>query len=223
MSLMLYAAMGAATVPPASDPAFDPSAFVFTIRVENDGDWFTWPHRTGGVYDATFDWGDGSSDHVTAEPGAHVYASAGDYDVTVTGTCPAPIFGDAILQRMRSMLTDVVQWGSLAGATRWDRAFADCENISAFSAADSFGSGVTIMSAMFDGATNFNSDISGWDVSSVIHMNDMFRNANSFDQDLSGWCVLNVQPGLPLPGSSDWFADGSALQPAHYPVWGTCP
>ena len=222
MSLMLYAAMGAATVPPASDPAFDPSAFVITIRVENDGDTFLWPSR-GGVYDAIFDWGDGSSEHVTAAPSVHTYAVAGDYNISVTGTCPAPIFGNANLPSTRSMLTDVVQWGSLAGATSWHRAFADCENISAFSAADSFGSGVTIMSDMFSGATNFNSDISGWDVSSVTNMNAMFRNANSFDQDLSGWCVLNVQPGSPLPGISDWFADSSALQPAHYPVWGTCP
>ena len=236
MSLMLYAAMGAATVPPASDPAFDPSAFVFTIRVENDGDSFTWPHRTGGVYDATFDWGDGSSDHVTAEPGAHVYASAGDYDVSVTGTCPAPRANTD----WRAMLIAVKQWGHLGGATNWEnglRALAHTLNIQA---SDAFGtgvvdmgylftdtdvegdlsnwdvSGVTSMPAMFR-ASSFNGDISGWDVSSVIDMSFMFAETPNFDQDLSGWCVQHITSEPPF------FSFASALQPQHHPVWGTCP
>ena len=34
------------------------------------------------------------------------------------------------------------------------------------------------MTSMFQGATNFNQDISGWDVTSVTNMSGMFRTAS---------------------------------------------
>ena len=214
MSLMLYAAMGAATVPPASDPAFDPSAFVFTIRIDNDGDSFTWPGRSG-TYDATFNWGDGSSDHVTAAPSAHVYASAGDYDVTVTGACPAPHFAG---RDDRSKIIDVKQWGSLVGANDWGAAFSGCNNM-AVTATDPFGSGVTKTAQMFYSASSANPFASNWDMSGVTkeNMQAMFALATVFDQDLSGWCVSHID------SEPQGFALASGLQPQHYPVWGTCP
>ena len=76
---------------------------------------------------------------------------------------------------------------------------------------------VTDMNAMFGDATSFNQDISNWDVSKVTDMNVMFYGATSFNQDLSQWCVRNI---LNEPSN---FALDSALTPANYPVWGTCP
>ena len=103
-------------------------------------------------------------------------------------------------------------------------------------------SNVTNMSSMFDGASSFNQDIGGWNVSNVLEMADMFNDASSFnqdignwnttnvnnmnqmffnatvfDQDLTGWCVTNITSEPPD------FATDSALDPADYPVWGTCP
>ena len=40
--------------------------------------------------------------------------------------------------------------------------------------------------------SNFNQDISKWDVSNVLSMESMFRGALFFDQDLSGWNVVKV-------------------------------
>jgi len=53
-------------------------------------------------------------------------------------------------------------------------------------------SSVTDMNGMFHDTYSFNQDLSSWDVSSVTDMNGMFYNATSFNQDLSSWDVSSV-------------------------------
>ena len=48
------------------------------------------------------------------------------------------------------------------------------------------------MSCLFKDKTEFNGDISEWDVSNVINMESMFDNS-SFNQDISNWNVYNVR------------------------------
>ena len=50
---------------------------------------------------------------------------------------------------------------------------------------------VTDMSALFEG-TDFNGNISKWDVSNVINMRYIFSGCKSFNQDISNWDVSNV-------------------------------
>ena len=54
-------------------------------------------------------------------------------------------------------------------------------------------SNVVDMHDMFDGCNDFNGNISGWDVSSVENMNGMFFDCQNFNQDLSQWDVSNVK------------------------------
>ena len=53
-------------------------------------------------------------------------------------------------------------------------------------------SNVTNMSYMFYGCISFNQDISTWNVSNVTNMYCMFCNCKSFNQDISAWDVSNV-------------------------------
>ncbi|MCU4164311.1 BspA family leucine-rich repeat surface protein [Carboxylicivirga caseinilyticus] len=48
------------------------------------------------------------------------------------------------------------------------------------------------MWGIFSDARSFNQDISYWDVSNVSNMTSMFSSATSFDQDISGWNVSHV-------------------------------
>jgi len=67
------------------------------------------------------------------------------------------------------------------------------------------------MNDMFNGATNFNQDISIWDVGNVVNMDQMFQNAASFNQNLSSW-TTNVasQPANFSLGANATFADNAS-------------
>ena len=52
---------------------------------------------------------------------------------------------------------------------------------------------VTHLISMFNGALNFNKPIGNWDVSSVESMNFMFSDARLFNQDISKWNVKQVE------------------------------
>merc|ERR1712176_469831 len=46
---------------------------------------------------------------------------------------------------------------------------------------------------MFNNASSFNQDVSGWTVNNVTNMQGMFRGALVFNQDISGWAIDSVE------------------------------
>ena len=79
------------------------------------------------------------------------------------------------------------------------------------------------MSLMFSGATSFNQNISGWDVSSVANMDSIFERAASFNQNLTSWT-----PDFSATDGSDcvnfaldataWIDYWTAVNGATYPL-----
>ena len=105
----------------AEKPVSDP--FITTWNMTSGA--FTLLTQTG-TYDATIDWGDGtSSTHTTGNP-AHSYASAGQYQISITGQYNGLRIDNDAAQR--SKLIAINAWGNV-GFTSFERAFYGCINL----------------------------------------------------------------------------------------------
>ena len=167
-----------------------------------------------GTVDVTVNWGDGSTPESITTAGniGHVYATAGEHTVSITGTLTG--LGYDNLLGYWNYLKKVLSWGDV-GLEDLSYAFAYCTlltevpndlpatvtNLSyAFYYATNFNgeignwntSSVTTMEGMFCEATLFNQEIGNWDVSSTQNMSWMFLETDSFNQDIGNWNVSNV-------------------------------
>ena len=141
-----------------------------------------------GEVDVHVDWGDGSTDDVSAAgPFPHTYAMSGQYTITVSGsltgfgqdpsTFVQPLNGAHYLKAVRS-------FGEL-GITSFAYAFLASVNL--IDVPSNLPATVTDMSAMFAGASSFNQSLDSWDTGQVTTMSTMFAEASSFNGDVSGW------------------------------------
>ena len=172
-----------------------PNQFVFTIDTENTSSGsslntqFMMPLVSGGSYNATVNWGDGSSDTITSynqQEVTHTYSSAGQYEISIEGTLQGWQFNNA---GDRLKMLDVKQWGVLNLST--DRAFNGCSNLDA-SATDAPTVSTTSLERMFGDCTNFNGAIGNWDTSNITDMSYCFVNASTFNKPLNSWDLSNV-------------------------------
>jgi surface protein len=210
--------------------------FITTWQTTAPNETITLP-TNGGGYNYDVDWGDGNSSTGQTGAASHEYALAGTYTVTISGTFPRLAFN---FGSEKDKILSIEQWGTQV----WDTmgsAFAGCSNlvINAVDAPDlsnvtdmmyalrSTGlttedlsgwdtsnvismvgtfqdtqfngdistwdvSSATTLSAMFYGNHVFNQDISTWNTSSVTDMGSMFAYNNAFNQNIGGWDVSNV-------------------------------
>src|SRR6056297_1382572 len=172
--------------------------FITTWRTDNPGMSGNQSIRIpmiGNGYDFTVDWGDGSDVDYNTNPGdgvehflEHTYASAGEYEVKITGDFPR-IYIDS--EGDEDKILTIEQWGDIAWTSMHD-AFRGASNLT-YNAADAPDlSGVADMSGAFKGADVFNGDIGNWDVSTITDMSDMFAFTESFNQDIGSWDVSSV-------------------------------
>jgi surface protein len=69
----------------------------------------------------------------------------------------------------------------------------------------------TSLNKAFYNSTNFNSNISSWNVSNVTNMTSMFENAIIFNQNISGWNVSNVTNMTSMFQNSTAFNNNNTL------------
>ncbi len=178
----------------------------------------TIPTVTGEIYNYTIDWGDGSAvETITSGVSpTHQYAIADIYSIEITGEFPRIFFNNS---GNRLNILSIEQWGEIQWSSL-EGAFTGCENLvlnatdtpiltnvtsmaNAFRQASSFVdeggsignwdvSNVTDMTALFFGASSFNSELNNWSVFNVKNMQFMFNDATLFNGNISGWDVSNV-------------------------------
>ena len=179
--------------------------FVTTWRTSGADEMITIP-TTGTGYNYTVNWGDGTADTThtdSSNPSAtHTYATAGEYEVRITGTFPRIYFNNASGDN-KTKITAINQWGNQVW-TSMENAFFGVSNLAGQATDVPTLSGVTNMSGMFS-ASSFNQNISGWDVSSVTNMARLFRQASVFNQDIGSWNVSNVTDMSTMFDGADAF------------------
>ena len=125
------------------------TSFDMAVRTTAANETFTVPCQNVGTFNATINWGDGSSSTIAAYNDAdlvHTYASAGDHSISISGTFPNIYFAYA---GDRMKVIAVTNLGEVGWQT-FKSAFMGCENMTAFN----FGthtdtSSITDMSGMF--------------------------------------------------------------------------
>ena len=167
----------------------DEGSFVTTWETTTPSETITLPLVSGGTYNFTVKWGDGTIDTITAYNQAevtHTYASAGTYTVTIAGTIEGFRFNNA---GDKTKIQTIESYGSLVITT--SAAFYGCSNLTS-TATDAPNISTTSLSNAFRSCTNFNGAIGNWDVSGVTNMQEMFNSASSFNQDIGSWDVSSV-------------------------------
>jgi surface protein len=155
-------------------------------------------------------WGDNTTDSYTSLGVlTHTYAADGVYTVRISG-----LVTEIEAFEGSPELTGCLSFGKL-GIQRLFGVFRNCVNfvvapdvlpntvtdiVGIFRGATSFNynisgwnvSNILSFELLFEGATSFNQPIGSWDTSSVTNMNSMFSGATSFNQDIGGWDTSSV-------------------------------
>ena len=162
--------------------------FVTTWRTSGDDEAITIPTFAGITYNYTVDWDDATPDTNETGDATHIYTSAGEYVVRISGTFPRIYFNDA---GDKDKIIAINQWGNQVW-TSMGRAFTGAANLVGMATDVPDLSNVTDMSLMFYNADAFNQDIGTWDVGNVTTMNNMFAFNRTFNQNIGTWNVSSV-------------------------------
>tara|TARA_R110002153_G_scaffold249183_1_gene405468 strand:- start:734 stop:1708 length:975 start_codon:yes stop_codon:yes gene_type:complete len=167
-------------------PNVDTTSFITTWTTTADNETITIP-TTGIGYNYTVTTSDGQTFTNTTGDQIITFATAGDYDVSISGVFPRIYFNDA---GDKTKLIDIKQWGDIAW-TNFTNSFKGCSNlVGTYTDAPDL-SGITTLNNAFRDCSVFTGKVSNWDVSNVTTMTSVFRGASLFNSDLTGWDVSN--------------------------------
>ncbi|SMG54307.1 surface protein, partial [Marivirga sericea] len=135
------------------------------------------------------------------------FPDPGNYRIEIIGNFPRIYFNNS---GDKDKILSIEQWGNISWNSM-QNAFAGCINLTS-SAADSPDlTGVTSLQGMFSNTSNFNSDISNWDVGRVNIFTDMFLSASAFDNGgvALDWTTVGQSPLVSTISMSTMFSGAS--------------
>jgi surface protein len=212
------------TVTPTITPTL-PSTFESVWVTTNDFESIALPLVNNGTYSFFVDWGDGNSDIITSwnqVEKSHMYDFAGEYTVTISGVIIGWSFATSSLSKDK--IISVNRWGvlqlnnnggafqsctnldlstvsdvlNLNGVTTLANMFRNCTSLTTINNINLWNtSSIQATNLMFWGATNFDGNLSDWNMGQVLNATNMFQNASSFnnggDSGINDWDVSNLQ------------------------------
>lgn len=170
--------------------------FVSTWKTDNSGvsssNQIKLPLVNGGSYNFTVDWGDGTSDTITAYNApaiTHTYSVAGTKTISITGTLVGWIFG---FGGDRLKLLSISSWGSLKllAGSLGGSIFMGCENLTLSGVTDTLDlSNNPNLTFMFYQCSSITTipNINFWNMSGITSISNMFYNAGNFNSNIGSW------------------------------------
>jgi surface protein len=153
------------------------------------------PLNSAGSYNFIVDWGDGSTDRITTWNQAettHTYASAGVYQLTITGTIRGFGFVNA---GDRLKLLSIFRWGTGFRLGDVNGQFFGCANLDLSEVEDVLNlQGTTNFGSLFRACTRLSTvnRMNEWDVSNVNTLNSTFFESPNFNTYIGDWNTENV-------------------------------
>ncbi len=204
----------------------DTVSMIWSITTPSDSFTFRIQGQTGAAYNNyDIDWGDGNSESgITIPNKEHTYATAGLYEIKVTGS----IYIRQQTSTWSNCYTEWKQWGTGATVTGFREFFYNCINMS-YSATDApnFGMLGTSYDGLYRSFYNCDSitslDLSGWDVSTLTNIGQAcFQGMNNLESlNISNWDISGIttwSQSLAQIGAST--TGGCALNAANLNVSG---
>jgi surface protein len=165
-------------------------AFITTWKTDNPGTSgptsITIP-TIGPGYNYDVDWdNDGDFDEFGLTGSVtHDFGTPGTYTIGIRGDFPRIYFFNS---GEEEKILAIEQWGDIVWKNMY-LAFHGAKNLICNAIDTPNLSNVFDLSGMFNNATSFTGDLSGWDVGNALNMGAMFYRASNFNSDLSGWDV----------------------------------
>jgi surface protein len=197
----------------------DTTSFITTWRTTTTNETITIP-TAGGGYNYDIITSDGQTFTGVTGNQAITFATAGDYDVSISGDFPGIYINNGV---DKDKLIDVKQWGNIVWSS-FQNAFFGCSNLTgSFTDAPNL-TNVTNFENLFRNCSSFSANLSSWDVSNITSFNgaflifgggatapstpvsglgswdmssarqlgSMLRGQTNYNEDLSSWNVSNV-------------------------------
>ena len=167
----------------------DTTSFITSWRTTTSNESITIPTKSGNTYNYDISTSDGQTFTGVNGDQTITFASAGDYDISISGAFPRIFFnntGDKL------KIIDIKQWGNIAW-NNFTQAFEGCVNMQLTATDAPDLSNVDSLKVMFRACATLDANFNHWDVSNIITLGQMFYFCTNFNSPLSNWDVSNVE------------------------------